>query len=253
MQAIILAAGFGTRLKPYTETLPKALVQCNGKAMIDHAIEYLSAQGFDHIIINVHHFGELIINHINTNTYNVEILISNERDQLKDTGGALVAALPLMRPEKEILIFNTDVITDLDLKKLYEVHNNSGNSASLIVQDRPSTRKLAFDENLHLTGWINYKTGDTIGSVDETKESLYAFSGIHMIDLELIRHFAVIYGSAPFPMIPAYLSALEKYSIGAFESLPENIWLETGDPDRLKLAEEYLKIDPEFRKNQIAP
>ena len=158
MQAIILAAGFGTRLRPLTDHTPKALVKCAGKCMIDHAIAYLESYGFDRIIINVHHFGEQIIEHINNHHYKAEILISDERAELKDTGGALVAALPLMNEEDSILIFNTDVITDLDLQELASAHESSDSSATLIVQERESTRKLVFNAENHLIGWHRKRT-----------------------------------------------------------------------------------------------
>lgn len=241
MQAIVLSAGFGTRLKPHTDHLPKALVQCNGKAMIDHAISYLAGEGYDHIIVNVHHFGELIIEHLSRQDYGVRVVVSDERNQLKDTGGALVAALPHMMDEPHILIFNTDVITNLSSNELTKLHEKSGNAATLIVQDRDSSRKLAFDRQNHLTGWINYKTDETIGHVDEQDSELLAFSGIHMINLDLIRHFQEVYGDTPFPMIPAYLNAIEKFNIGAYSAQKENIWLETGDPVRLNQAAEFLK------------
>ena len=241
MQAIILAAGFGTRLKPYTDTLPKALVRCNGKPMIDHAIEYLMKSGVDHIIVNVHHFGELIIDHLQTSKYDVGLSISDERVQLKDTGGALVAALPLMKKEKKVLVFNTDVITNMDISALYNTHAHNENSATLIVQNRESSRKLAFNRDGQLTGWINYKTNESIGTVPSSRDDLFAFSGIHLIDLDLIRHFESIYGDHPFPMIPAYLNSLKEYRIGSFLASENTMWLETGDPARLLEAEQFLK------------
>ncbi len=241
MQAIILAAGFGTRLRPLTDHTPKALVKCAGKCMIDHAIAYLESYGFDRIIINVHHFGEQIIDHLNSNQYKSEILISDERAELKDTGGALVFALPLMNDEKSILIFNTDVITNLDLHELASAHNSSDSSATLIVQKRESTRKLVFNEENHLIGWHNYKTEESIGKIESTpNSSFFAFSGIHMIDRSLVERLAEIYGDRPFPMIPAYLSCIDEVNIQAFKAGKETVWLETGSPERLMEAEEWV-------------
>ncbi|MBL0120892.1 MAG: NTP transferase domain-containing protein [Saprospiraceae bacterium] len=242
MQAIILAAGFGTRLKPLTDHTPKALVKCAGKCMIDHAIAYLESYGFDRIIINVHHFGEQIIEHINNNQYKSEILISDERAELKDTGGALVFALPLMNDEKSILIFNTDVITNLDLQELASAHESSDSSATLIVQERESTRKLVFNAENHLNGWYNYKTEESIGDINDVPESsFFAFSGIHMIDRSLVERFAEMYGDKPFPMIPAYLSCINEVNIQAYKAGKDTVWLETGSQERLKDAEEWVK------------
>ena len=242
MQAIILAAGFGTRLRPLTDNTPKALVKCAGKCMIDHAIDYLESYGFDRIIINVHHFGEQIIDHIKSQHYKAEIIISDERSALKDTGGALVAALPLMNEEESILIFNTDVITDLNLHELASAHESSDSSATLIVQERKSTRKLVFNAENHLIGWHNYKTEESIGNIENAPESsFFAFSGIHMIDRSLVERFAEIYGDRPFPMIPAYLSCIDEVNIQAFKARKETVWLETGSQERLKEAEEWVK------------
>ncbi len=242
MQAIILAAGFGTRLRPLTDHTPKALVKCAGKCMIDHAIAYLESYGFDRIIINVHHFGEQIIEHINNSHYIADILISDERSALKDTGGALVAALPLMNEEESILIFNTDVITDLNLGELASAHKSSDSSATLIVQERESTRKLVFNTENHLIGWYNYKTEENIGDINDVPESSYfAFSGIHMVDRSLVERFAEMYGDKPFSMIPAYLSCINEVNIQAYKAGKDTVWLETGSQERLKEAEEWVK------------
>ena len=243
MQAIILAAGFGSRLRPLTDFTPKALVPCAGKCMLDHAITYLTSQGVTSIIVNVHHFGEQIIKHLTSNKYDVEIQVSDERQELKDTGGALVAALPLMKDTRNILIFNTDVLTNMDLNLLNEAHLNSDARATLIVQDRASSRKLAFNRKNRLTGWYNYKTKESIGVTDMDVSDLYAFSGIHMIDLELIRKYKSIYGEKPFPMIPAYLSCAEDYHIQPYVASNDIMWLETGSPERLAEAERFLLND----------
>ncbi len=245
MQAIILAAGFGSRLRPLTDFTPKALVPCAGKCMLDHAISYLTSQGVTSIIVNVHHFGEQIIKHLSSNKYNIEILVSDERKELKDTGGALVAALPLMKDTRNILIFNTDVLTNMDLSLLNVDHLHSDARATLIVQDRDSSRKLAFDKNNHLTGWYNYKTKESIGDTHMEKSDLYAFSGIHMIDLELIRKYKTIYGNKPFPMIPAYLSCAGEFQIQAYVASNEIMWLETGSPERLAEAERFMLNEEE--------
>lgn len=241
MQAIILAAGLGTRLRPLTDHIPKALVPCAGKPLIDHAIAYLVCQGIDYIIINVHHQGDLLKEYIENKHYPVPVVVSDETQELKDTGGALVHALPLMHDERSIIIFNTDILTDLSLSSIYQAHIHSANSATLIVQDRDSSRKLVFSEEGLLTGWLNCKTGETIGVVNETG-SMWAFSGIHLIDLDLIRHFQKEYGNIPFPIIPAYLTASQHHQIGWYRT-PQGIsWLETGTPERLKDAEKILLL-----------
>jgi len=240
MQAIILAAGLGTRLKPLTDNIPKALVRCAGKPLIDHAIDYLVRQGIDYILVNVHHHGDVLKEYIEGKQYPVPVVISDETAELKDTGGALVHALPLMKEERSILIFNTDILTDLSLASLYQDHNHSDRRATLIVQNRDSSRKLAFSEDNLLTGWMNCKTGESIGSVNEDSR-MWAFSGIHLIDLELIKHFQKNNGNRPFPIIPAYLEASQHLQIGSYTTPEGTVWLETGSPERLKAAELALQ------------
>lgn len=144
MQAIILAAGLGTRLKPLTDDRPKALVLLKGMTLLDRAIAYLTAQGIERIVVNIHHFGNQIADHISHGQYDVPVLISDERRLLKDTGGALVQALPLLSPDEDILIYNTDIVTDMLLSKLFSAHIASGNDATLLTSVRESTRQLAF-------------------------------------------------------------------------------------------------------------
>ncbi|MCO6461434.1 MAG: NTP transferase domain-containing protein [Saprospiraceae bacterium] len=240
MQAIILAAGLGTRLKPLTDTMPKAMAKCAGKPLIDHAIDYLISQGADHIIVNVHHFGKLLRDYLLKNNYPVHIEVSDETTELKDTGGALVHALPLMKDESDILIFNTDILTDLNLKDLYRIHQNSQNDATLIVQDRESSRKLAFSENGLLSGWINQNTGERKAD-DGPDKKLLAFSGIHLLNLKLIRAFQKTYGSRPFSIISAYLEVMHAFKIGYLKAPKDIMWLETGNPQRLENAGKFMK------------
>lgn len=239
MQAILLAAGLGTRLQPLTNDKPKALVQCGNKTLLDHAIDYLVTQGISYIIVNVHHFGDQIIEHISRRSYPVPVVISDERELLLDTGGALVNALPLMKDERDILIFNTDVLTNLELRGMYQRHKDERLDATLIVQDRESSRKLAFSENGLLTGWKNYKTGETIGKTNE-ESGMMAFGGIHLISLDMIRDFQRQFGTRSFSVITAYLNATEQFRIGRYMVPEGTIWLEAGSPERLEAAARYL-------------
>jgi len=239
MQAILLAAGLGTRLQPLTNDRPKALVQCGEKTLLDHAIGYLITQGISYVIVNVHHFGDQIIDHISRRSYPVPVVVSDERELLMDTGGALVSALPLMNDEREILIFNTDVLTNLELRGMYRKHEEEGLDATLLVEDRESSRKLAFSEKGLLTGWKNYKTGETIGDIQE-ESAMMAFGGIHIISLDMIRDFQRQSGTRPFSVITAYLNATERFRIGRYIIPEGTIWLETGSPERLEASASYL-------------
>ena len=161
---MIFAAGLGTRLRPLTDHTPKALIKVAGKPMLEHVILRLKAAGFDDIVINIHHLGEQIIDFLRDNdNFGINIRISDERDFLLDTGGGIKKAEPLFDGSSEpILIHNADILSDIDLKALYQYHTQSGNDATLLVSHRKTVRYLLFDKpSLRLRGWINKDTLQT--------------------------------------------------------------------------------------------
>ncbi len=240
MQAIILAAGLGTRLKPLTDDKPKALVSLAGMTLLDRAIAYLTAQGIEQIVVNIHHFGDQIADHIARKYHDKSVLISDERPLLKDTGGALVQALPLFDPTDDILIYNTDIVTDLMLSGLFSEHKSSGNDATLVTSERESTRQLAFSPQGCLTGWINKKNGETKGELDLHSRML-SFSGIHIIKPSLIRYFEREFGDVPFSVVPAYIHAAANHKIGFYMTPGGIAWMDVGSPEKLLRAEGELR------------
>jgi len=169
MQAMIFAAGMGTRLRPLTDTMPKALVTVNGKPLIEHVIEKLRSAGFGSIVINVHHFAGQIIDYLKEHDFEVDIKISDESDKLLDTGGGLRKAAPLFRQDEQILIHNVDILSNADLDTLYNkgpLMTNWGTggtmhaAATLLVSWRKTKRYLLFDEAMRLIGWTNIETGE---------------------------------------------------------------------------------------------
>lgn len=169
MQAMIFAAGLGTRLRPLTDTMPKALVEVNGKPLIEHVIEKLRGAGVDHIVVNVHHFSHQIIDYLNGHDFGINIKVSDETNKLLDTGGGLRKAAPLFNPNEQILIHNVDILSNADLDTLYYKgtlmpnYGTSGTieaSATLLVSWRKTKRYLLFDECMHLVGWTNIETGE---------------------------------------------------------------------------------------------
>ena len=138
--AMILAAGLGTRLKALTHDKPKALVELNGKPLLQHCIENLTANGFYYIVINVHHFGEQIIDFVHHNKFDAEIQISDERDLLMDTGGGIVKATPLFKGASAVLVHNVDIISDVNLSDLSQQFIASGDDAWLLTQSRETSR-----------------------------------------------------------------------------------------------------------------
>ncbi|MDD3541727.1 MAG: sugar phosphate nucleotidyltransferase, partial [Petrimonas sp.] len=162
MKAMIFAAGLGTRLKPLTDTMPKALVPVAGKPLLWHTIQKLKAAGFDEIIINVHHFAGQIRQYIqDNNRFGIRIEFSDETQALLDTGGGIKKASWFFDDEKPFLIHNVDILSDIDLQNLYHFHTNSNSVATLVVSERKTSRYLLFDKNNHLAGWINEKSGET--------------------------------------------------------------------------------------------
>ena len=159
-QAMIFAAGLGTRLKPMTDTMPKALVPVGGKPLLAHVIERLQAAGYERLVINVHHFADQIERYLRVNqNFGLDIAISDERELLLDTGGGLKKAAPLFDPDEPILIHNVDILDNVDYDWLYRQHQ-SDEDAVLLVSRRKTKRYLLFDSGMRLMGWTNIETGE---------------------------------------------------------------------------------------------
>ena len=242
---MILAAGLGTRLKELTQDKPKALVSLNGKPLLQHCIENLIANGFHHIVINVHHFGEQIIDFVEQNKFDADIVISDERDLLMDTGGGIVKATPLFKGSKAVLVHNVDIISNVDLSEMSQQFLASGDDAWLLTQDRETNRKLLFDDENLLVGWMN-KAENKFKWVHPEKNGpstvsgtcLYqemAFSGLHFFRSDLFAEFEVKRSS----VIDLYLSLAKSNRIVSKPILPD-YWFDMGKPEQLQAAEAYL-------------
>jgi NDP-sugar pyrophosphorylase family protein len=246
--AMILAAGLGTRLQALTHNKPKALVELNGKPLLQHCIEHLIDNGFRHIIINVHHFGEQIIDFVANHLFNAEIQISDERDLLMDTGGGIAKATPLFKDSKAVLVHNVDIISDVNLRALCQQFLDSEDDAWLLTQDRETNRKLLFDTESQLVGWMN-KAEKRYKWVDENRAALrqaqgpqlcdfkeMAFSGLHFFRDDLFASFEV----KPQSVIDLYLHLAKKKRIVSVPIQP-SFWFDLGKPEQLQSAENYLK------------
>lgn len=251
-QALILAAGLGTRLRPLTTGRPKALVSCAGRPLLAYVIDQVIAAGCVHIVINVHYFAEQVMAYVAAlNLPGIEFYISDETAEIKDTGGALVHALPHLLPERPVLICNTDILTNLPLEAVYSAHEASGRAATLLVQQRDSSRKLCFDNDMLLQGWVNTVTGEQLGKVLPDKHNHRAFAGIHVIEPALIRAFRDRYGEQPFPVVRAYLQSLDAFSIGGYEAPAGNWWMDCGTAEKLEAAERWL--DKKAKQQDFLP
>lgn len=184
-QAMIFAAGLGTRLKPLTDTMPKALVKVAGQPLLWHVVSKLKAAGFERIVVNVHHFAGQITDYLSANgNFGLDIRVSDETAMLLETGGGIKKAAPLFDHESPILIHNVDILSNVDLAELYSQSHD--NDATLLVSRRDTSRYLMFDLGMQLTGWVNIKTGETKGPCPSRSTAReYAFSGIHVFSPRL--------------------------------------------------------------------
>ena len=238
MEAMILAAGLGTRLRPLTNDRPKALVEINGVSLLEYNIRNLIRFGATKIVINVHHFPNMIIDFVKNHSFNAEITISDERKQLLDTGGALKKAAPLFSGKEPILIHNVDILSSLNLEKIYHKHIITNALATLLVSKRDTARQLLFRKNGNLIGWTNISTGEIIlnNSVSESLDKL-AFSGIHIVNPELLK---MLPEASPYPIIPEYLKLAKQHKILSYKHL-SGIWMDVGKPETLKKAETFIQ------------
>ena len=186
---MILAAGFGTRLSPLSDNKPKPLVEFMGVPMIEMIINKLIDSGVEEIIVNIHHFAEQVIDFMDSRNYfDRRVILSDERDQLMDTGGGLLKAQDLLKDDKPFILYNVDVHTGLDITKMYRQHLESDAMVSISVTDRETSRSLLFDEQGYLSGWQHNVTGER-KIVRDYEGSLksYANSCVHIIDQEFFK------------------------------------------------------------------
>lgn len=204
MKAMIFAAGLGTRLKPLTDTMPKALVPVNGEPMLKMVLDRLIAAGYDDIVINIHHFASQIRDYVAANdSFGVRINFSDESDLLRDTGGGIKFAEPLLGAGEPFLVHNVDIDSNLDFGWFREQHRDDA-AATLLVSSRETSRYLLFDDGMRLVGWQNIKTGEIrspYGNIDPDQCTPLAFSGIHYASpsiFPLMQDFPDVFGIIDF-------------------------------------------------------
>jgi NDP-sugar pyrophosphorylase family protein len=244
LNAFILAAGLGTRLKPLTDHMPKAMVPVGGKPLIEHLILKLKASGFQHIVVNVHHFAQQIVDFIDANQqFGIDIRISDESERLLDTGGAIRRAAPLFPPGEPFLIHNVDILHNLDLAQAYRQHE-ADSGASLFVSQRQSNRHLLFDKTGQLVGRDNTTTGEIDTPFTEVKShpdafQAFPFSGIHIFSPSLLP----LMDSWPekFPVINFYLDAAAKGHRIKGIVVKDLSLLDVGKLNTLEQAENFIQ------------
>ncbi|WP_337628957.1 nucleotidyltransferase family protein [Prevotella sp.] len=263
MQAMIFAAGLGTRLKPLTDTMPKALVRVGGEPLIKRVIMNLAAAGVDRIVVNVHHFAEQIIDYLKDNdNFGLDIRISDETAGLLETGGGIKKAAPLFDPAAPILIHNVDILSNVNLSEFYQIASRSEESeggsekrrvkseesnccgavdAVLLVSWRKTKRYLLFNDDMKLVGWTNIETGEVRSpypDLDPKKCRMYAFAGIHALSPRLLKMMDEF--PDRFGIIDFYLKACATHNIKGYVKDDLKL-MDIGKLDTLAQAEEFLK------------
>ena len=239
MQAMIFAAGLGTRLKPLTDRIPKALVSVGGEPLLKRVIFQLKDAGFTRIVVNVHHFSQQIIDYLReNNNFGMDIRISDESDKLLETGGGIKKAWPLFDQTEPILIHNIDILSNVNLQKFYQ---NAPLAARLLVSERKTKRYLLFDDTMRLVGWTNIETGEVKSPyphLNPKDYQMYAFSGIHMVAPSLFP----LMEEEPdkFPIMDFYLKHCDKVCIEGYVKNDLKL-MDVGKQETLKEAEAFLK------------
>ena len=243
MKAMIFAAGLGTRLKPITDTMPKALVPVCGQPLLYHVLTKLVAAGYKDVIVNVHHFPDQIIDYLCINDFGANITVSDERDFLRETGGGIKHVRSLleeccMQHSSPFLVHNVDIISNLDLKWLQEQHRDDA-LATIVVSERETQRYFLFDEEGRLKGWTNVKTGEVrspFGDIDPSRYRKLAFAGIHLMSPAIFDAFDKLGFGDRFSITDFYLKACAEYPIYAAVP-PEFKMVDVGKKETLSEAE----------------
>lgn len=243
MKAMIFAAGLGTRLKPITDTMPKALVPVGGEPLLHHVICKLRDAGYTHLVVNVHHFAGQIREYLATHDFGVSIAISDESAQLLETGGGIAHAAPLLLPsEGPILIHNVDILSNLDLAWFRSEVRPSALS-TLLVSERETSRYLLFGEDMRLMGWTNVTTGEVCSPFPA--EALadcrkLAFSGIHNVSPAIFPAFEEAGFTGRFPIMDFYIQQCASYPIYGVLA-PSLQLVDVGKLDSLSQAEALFR------------
>jgi len=234
MKGMLLCAGFGTRLKPWTDKHPKALAVVNGKSLLQRNVEYLASFGITDIVINLHHFAEQIKEAVKTsNGWGSEISFSDETDAILETGGGLKRAASFFDTKESFVLMNVDILTDLDLQQMIARHNKLKPLATLATSNRESSRYFLFNEEDMLCGWRNTKTGEEKISRETKMLTQKAFSGIHIISPDI---FSLMKQEGKFSMVDVYLDLAKTYTIKSFDH-GNSKFIDVGKPESIAKAE----------------
>lgn len=234
MKAMIFSAGLGTRFKPWTDQHPKALAPVNGKPLLQRNIEYLQQYGITEVIVNVHHFADQIIEAVEKHKgWGSKVIISDERDEVLETGGGLLKAKDLFTPGERFITCNADILTDLNINDLIRYHEQQQALISFGVTDRKSSRYLLFDEHNRLCGWKNTKTGEVKLPVPHTPLTEKAYSCVVLFEPAI---FDLIPFHGKFSLIDVYLALAPAHRIMGYDHSGDRL-VDVGKPESIPVAE----------------
>ena len=237
MRAMIFSAGLGTRFKPWTDQHPKALAPVNGKSLLQHNIEYLQKYGITDVVVNVHHFADQIKEAIKKNNgWGSNVIVSDETKQVLETGGGLLKARGLLESSEPFVTLNVDILTDLNLNKLFEFHTKRQPLISFGVTSRETSRYFLFDENDRLCGWSIIKIGDEIISVSKPSLIQKAYSCVVIFQPEV---FGLIKQTGKFSLTETYLDLAKDNLILGFDHSGDKL-VDVGKPESVAIAEKLF-------------
>ncbi len=258
MKAMIFSAGLGTRFKPWTDAHPKALAIVNGKSLLQRNIEYLQRYGIKDVVVNVHHFADQLIETIiKSKGWESKITISDERDELLETGGGLLKAKEFFTPGERFITCNADILTDLDINKLISFHTQKKALITFGVTQRKTSRYLLFDENNRLCGWRNATTGEDKGPILELRSQLSqgsvvpkgegikntivekAYSCVVVFEYEIFRLMEQKGFTGKFSLIDVYLALAAEHLILGYDHTGDRL-VDVGKPDSIAIAESFF-------------
>lgn len=239
---MIFSAGLGTRFKPWTDKHPKALALVNGKSLLQRNIEYLQRYGIKDVIVNVHHFADQVIDAVKDNTgWGSNIIISDETNEVLETGGGLLKAKDLFTPGERFITCNVDILTNLDINKLLAFHELHKPLISFGVTNRKTSRYFLFDENNRLCGWRNTKTGEERGPIltlfegERIRTNIIekAYSCVAVFEYDIFRFIPF---TGKFSLVDVYLSLPKEHLILGYDHTGDRL-VDAGKPESIAVAE----------------
>lgn len=243
MKAMIFSAGLGTRFKPWTDSHPKALALVNGRSLLQRNVEYLQQYGITDVVVNVHHFADQLIEAvIKSRGWGSKITISDERDELLETGGGLLKAKEFFIPGEKFITCNADILTDLDINKLISFHNDKKAVITFGVTQRKTSRYLLFDENDRLCGWRNTKTSEEKFSLPSPPgegpgvRREKAYSCVVVFDYDVFRLMEEKGFTGKFSLIDVYLALAADHLVMGYDHTGDRL-VDVGKPDSIAIAE----------------